>query len=75
MKARSIKKMGCLLGSILAIIMYAMVCAISWIITCGLVKLITLCFGLTFSWAIATGVWLVLFIARAVLSPTVHVKK
>lgn len=34
--------------------------AASWIITCGIIKLITLCFGLTFSWAIATGIWLIL---------------
>ena len=33
---------------------------ISWGITVGLVKLITLCFGLPFSLSIATGVWLVL---------------
>lgn len=33
---------------------------VSWIATCGLVKLITLCFGWTFSWAWATGVWLIL---------------
>lgn len=36
--------------------------ALSWIITVGLIKLITLCFGLGFSWLIATGIWLVLLI-------------
>lgn len=35
---------------------------ISWLSTCGIVKLITLCFDMTFSWAIATGIWLILFL-------------
>lgn len=34
--------------------------AISWLITCGIVKLITLCLGLTFKWRIATAIWLVM---------------
>lgn len=33
---------------------------LSWIGTCGIVKLITLCFGWEFSWAWATGIWLAL---------------
>ena len=41
---------------LLAIIVYAF----SWILTCGIIKLVTLCFGLTFNWLIATGIWLVL---------------
>ena len=36
--------------------------ALSWIIDCGIIKLITLCFGLEFSWAIATGIWLILWL-------------
>ena len=32
---------------------------LSWAITCGLVYLITLCFGWTFTWAIGSGVWLI----------------
>lgn len=39
---------------------------ISWLITCGLIKLITLCFGLTFSWAIATGIWLLMALLRSI---------
>lgn len=30
----------------------------SWGITCGLIKLITMCFGWKFSWGASTGVWL-----------------
>lgn len=35
-------------------------CGLSWIVTCGIVKLITMCFGLTFKWSIATGIWLII---------------
>ena len=45
--------------------------AISWILTCGIIKLITICFGLTFSWAIATGFWLILCLLKSVFSVTV----
>ena len=38
------------------------VLVLSWALTCGIIKLITLCFGLTFSLAIATGIWLVLWL-------------
>lgn len=49
-------------GSIALIVIAIVVAAyaFSWIITCGIIKLITLCFGLTFKWSIATGIWLVL---------------
>lgn len=30
----------------------------SWGVTCGLIKLITMCFGWKFSWGVSTGVWL-----------------
>lgn len=47
--------MSCLYVALMLILGYA----ISWGITCGLVALICLCFGWTFSWLIATGIWLV----------------
>ena len=47
-----------ILTILLAIIAYT----ISWLATCGLIKLITLCFGWTFSWLIATGIWLILLL-------------
>lgn len=31
----------------------------SWGVTCGLVKLITMCFGWKFSLAVSTGIWLI----------------
>lgn len=33
--------------------------AIGWLVSCGVFWLIALCFGLEFSWAWATGLWLV----------------
>lgn len=39
----------------------------SWLITCGIVKLITLCFGIDFTWGIGTGVWLILFLIGTVV--------
>lgn len=47
---------------------------ISWIATCGLIYLITLCFGWEFNWLIATGIWLLIIIARSIFShnTTVH---
>lgn len=44
----------------LAMVLYG----ISWIITCGIIKLITLCFGLRFKWSVATGIWLVMCITN-----------
>lgn len=49
--------------------------ALSWIITCGVIKLVTLCFGWTFTWPIATGIWLVMCLAKTVFSNKTTVKK
>ena len=49
--------------------------AISWIITCGVIKLVTVCFGWTFKWSIATGIWLVMELARTVFKSNTTVKK
>lgn len=55
--------MGKIIGAILAI---AIISGIGWLITCGVIKLITLCFGITFSWAIATGIWLIICALRVI---------
>lgn len=47
---------------------------VSWICTCGIIKLITMCFGLTFKWSVATGIWLVLCILRSIFNVTVRSK-
>ena len=41
--------------------------ALSWGITCGVIKLITLCFGLSFSLKYATGIWLILVLIKSIL--------
>ena len=51
---------------LLTIILLVVAFGVSWILTCGVIKLITLCFGWQFKWSIATGIWLVMCLARTV---------
>ena len=51
---------------ILLIIVSLLALALSWIVTCVIIKLITLCFGVAFSWLIATGIWIVFLLLRSV---------
>lgn len=62
-------------GIIAVLFLTAALTAFSWIVTCGLVKLITLCFGWTFSWPIATGIWLVMILLRMVFVQSSSSKK
>ena len=64
MKIKNIKKSGTIAGIIAVMLIVITLFALSWIITCGIIKLITLCFGWTFSWPIATGIWLVMILLR-----------
>ena len=52
---------------IFALAVVAMLLGISWLFVCGIIKLITMCFGLTFSFKIATGMWLVMLLCRWVI--------
>lgn len=52
--------------ALIVIIILAIGYGISWITTCGIIKLITLCFGWTFKWSIATGIWLIMLLLRSV---------
>ena len=54
--------------ALVAIVMFLVLGAISWIITCGIFYLIALCFGLEFSWLTATGVWLVTILLKAIFN-------
>ena len=47
---------------------------LSWIVTCGIIKLITMCFGWTFKWSIATGIWLIICILKGIFGVTVKNK-
>lgn len=54
---------------ILVVILFLVVAyGLSWIVTCGIIKLITLCFGLTFKWSVATGIWLIICILKSILN-------
>ena len=61
--------------ALVAIVIFLVLGAISWIITCGIFYLITLCFGLEFSWLAATGVWLIMVLLRSIFSVTVKNKE
>lgn len=55
-----------------AVILVLVVCyGLSWIVTCGIIKLITMCFGLTFKWSISTGIWLIICILKSIFNVTV----
>ena len=56
--------------ALIAIVIFLVLGAISWIITCGIFYLITLCFGLEFSWLTATGVWLVMILLKSIFNTT-----
>ena len=65
---------GCAVA-LVTITIFVFAYGLSWIITCGIVKLITLCFSWTFSWSIATGVWLIICILRLIFIITVKNKE
>lgn len=62
----------CVLIFILAVML---VYALSWIITVGVIKLITICFGLTFKWSVATGIWLCLCVIQTWLKGAINLNK
>lgn len=61
--------------AVVVILIVAVCCGISWIVTCGIIKLITMCFGLEFSWVVATGIWLIICILKSIFNVTVNNKK
>ena len=60
--------------ALLVIGILAFAYGLSWIVTCGIIKLITMCFGWTFKWSIATGIWLIICILRSIFNVTVKNK-
>lgn len=60
------------LKKILTIVIVAIavlaLCGLSWIITCGIIKAITWCFGWRFSWRVATGIWIILCLLKKLFS-------
>lgn len=61
--------------AVVVILLLAVCYGISWIVTCGIIKLITMCFGLEFSLAVATGIWLIICILKSIFNVTVNNKK
>ena len=45
---------------VLTIVLLIISCALSLVVTCGIIKLITICFGLKFKWPVAIGIWLIM---------------
>ena len=60
--------------ALVVILILALAYGVSWIATCGVIKLITMCFGWTFKWSIATGIWLIICILRSIFNVTVKNK-
>lgn len=66
-RKRGLKRLGIIGGlGIATVLLLVVIYGISWIVTCGIIKLITMCFGWTFSWKMATGIWLVICILRSI---------
>lgn len=57
------------------IVVAILLCSVSWILTCGVIKLITMCFGLTFKWSVATGIWLVMALLRTIFKNSTGTKE
>lgn len=64
MKKNGEKTISYILG---VFVVVAILYGISWIAACGIIKLITMCFGWTFSWGVATGIWLILCLVKLFL--------
>ena len=60
---------------LLAILIIAACVFLERIITVGIIKLITMCFGWTFKWSVATGIWLIICILQSIFKSNVNVKR
>lgn len=66
---RRMRGFGHLMGAFgIGLLIFVLLYGISWIVTCGIIKLITLCFGWQFKWSVATGIWLVICILKSIFS-------
>lgn len=62
-------------GGLIAVMVIGLIVicySLSWIVTCGIIKLITMCFGWTFKLSIATGIWLILCIMKSIFKITIN---
>ena len=75
MNKKKLNIIGTIIGVLVAILIWLAVMALSWVCTCGVIKLVTMCFGWGFSWKIATGIWLIMYLARTVFKSSTTIKK
>lgn len=54
-------------GAIVVIVVIVLM-ALSWLVTCGVVKVLSMCFSFAYSWKLATGIWLVCLMLRWIIS-------
>lgn len=54
--------MELLAGCLIALGVFLLVVGLAWLLFCGAYALICFCFGLVFSWPIATGIFIILAI-------------
>lgn len=69
MSKKFIRNIGFIVGCAVAASLCFIIIACSWLVTCGIVYFITTCTGLTYSWLVGTGVWLVLTLLGGFLAP------
>lgn len=55
---------------VIIVIIFIALYALSWVITVGVIKLITLCFSWKFSLLYATGIWLILCMVKLLFPGT-----
>ncbi|HBC98702.1 MAG TPA: hypothetical protein DC053_03855 [Lachnoclostridium sp.] len=53
-------------ATIIVIALMVLFYGLSWIVTCGIIKLITMCFGLAFKWSVASGIWLIIVLVQSI---------
>ena len=56
----------CAIVSVIVAIIFVAIFALSWGVTIGIIKLITMCFNWKFSLLGATGVWLIIILFRGI---------
>lgn len=54
--------MGCLIIALLFLVL----AGLEFLATAGIIYLITLCFGLAFSWKITFGIWLIILLLTSI---------
>lgn len=57
-----------LITALVVIVILVLGCVLSWCVVVGLIKLITMCFGLVFNIKIATGIWLLIVLIKLIFS-------